>query len=81
MAKNDRGFYHLEDGDTDNTLPALVLAQYDTNGDVVADGAAGEASDVTNVDIIVLGWDSAKRFLVPVGTDKFEFEFTDALAT
>lgn len=79
MAKNDRGFFHLEDGNTDNTLPAIVLAQYDTNGDVVDDGSAGEDGAVTSVDILVLGWDNAKRFGTARGTDKFEFEFTDGL--
>lgn len=75
MAKNDRGLWHDEAG---NTVPGLVLEQYDTNGAVVVPGA-GEAAAVTHVDIVLLGWASSKLKSVVVGTGERQFEFTDVL--
>lgn len=79
MARNDRGLYHLEDGNTADVVPGIVLAQYDVNGDVVVDNVAGEAAAVDSVDVLILGWSNGKRKRAAVGTDKNQFEFTDTL--
>jgi hypothetical protein len=80
MARNDRGFFHLEDGNTTDVVPGIVLKQYDADGDVVADGVTNEVGLVAFVDVLLLGWASSKPTSVVVGTDAREFEFTDTLA-
>jgi hypothetical protein len=80
MARNDRGFFHLEDGNTTDVVPGIVLKQYDAAGDVVADGATNEVGLVTSVDVVLLGWAASKLESVVVGTDSRQFEFTDTLA-
>lgn len=75
MAVLDRGKYYTNSG----WVPGVVLAQRDTNGDVVDDGASGEAAAVTEVDVLLLGIDQGRR-TATVGTGTNEFEFTDTLA-
>lgn len=83
MAVNDRGMYHTNSG----WINGLVRAQYDTNGDVVADahnGGAGNGEDelVTSVDVLLLGPSaSGVRTGVTRGTSANQFEFTDTLVT
>lgn len=72
MAVMDVGKYHLPNT-ARGFAPAVVLAQYDGSGDVVADGAA--TSGVSTVDILLLGFDNGHRTGVTVGTDANEFEF------
>lgn len=81
MAVMDRGKYHTNSG----WIPALVVAQYDSSGDVVADGASGENGDVDTVDVVLLGRGSSsgqgQRSGVSRGTSNGQFEFTDTLAS
>ena len=76
MAVLDRGKFHTNSG----FVPALVLAQRDASGDVVDDGASGEATAVVEVDVLLLGIDQGRR-TADVGTDVNEFEFVDTLAS
>lgn len=79
MAVMDHGKYILSNT-ARGFAPAVVLAQYDTNGDVVADGASGENAAVTSVDILLLGFANGHRTGVTRGTADNQFTFTDTLA-
>lgn len=70
MAVLARGKYYTNSG----WVPAMVLAQRDVSGDVVADD--GLTADVTEVDVLLLGIDQGRR-TAAVGTDTNEFEFVD----
>lgn len=76
MAVNDRGLYTTNNG----SVPGIVLAQYQSDGTtVVADGAAGENTNVQVVDVLLLGIDAGRRYGVSRGSAVNEFEFTDTL--
>lgn len=59
MARGDIGFFKTNG----NQIPAVVLAQYDSGGAVVADGAGTAA--VEFVDALLLGVDQGKRYEIP----------------
>ena len=60
-------------------IPAVVYAQYDTNGDVVAD--ASGFTGVTTVDVILLGVDSGYRKGVGLQADGGTSEQNEAAAS
>lgn len=72
MAVFGTGKYHLSNT-ARGFAPALVLAQYDATGGVVADG--GATSGVDTVDVLLLGYANGHRTDVSVGTADNEFEF------
>jgi hypothetical protein len=69
-----RGKFHHNSG----WAPALVRAQYDVAGDVVADATA--TSTVVTVDVILLGFSNGLRESVTVGVAVNNFEFTDEVS-
>lgn len=61
MARADIGFYKTNS----NSIPAVVLDEWDADGNAVA-GAATAAS----VDVLLLGVDQGKRYNVPVAASE-----------
>lgn len=55
-------------------VPAVVEAQYDTNGDVVVDATAASDASVTSADLLLLGAANARRSGIAKGTDVGEWK-------
>lgn len=60
-------------------VPAIVEAQYDTNGDVVADGTAASNASVTSADLLLLGAANGRRAGKAKGTDVNQWNVYTAL--